>query len=153
MAALKETDKMFIVQRLACFDTPSQVVERVKLELDIEVTRQQVMAYNPLAISGKRLSQDLQDLFFSTRKAFQENLLDIPIANKSVRLKELQAIFENAGSNRVLKMDALQQAAKEMGGMFENQRLEKDEPKDDVPKGDYRLNLEPDEAVPDEPIL
>ncbi|WP_122869605.1 DUF2280 domain-containing protein, partial [Pseudomonas viridiflava] len=40
MAALKHEVKSFIVQALACFDTPSQVVEQVKQEFSIEISRQ-----------------------------------------------------------------------------------------------------------------
>lgn len=42
MATLKNEVKSFIVQALACFDTPSQVVESVKNEFGVVVTRQQV---------------------------------------------------------------------------------------------------------------
>jgi hypothetical protein len=42
MAALKEPVKIFIVQSLACFETPQQVVEAVKQEYNVEITRQQV---------------------------------------------------------------------------------------------------------------
>ena len=36
MAALKEPVKIFIVQSLACFETPLQVVEAVKQDFNIE---------------------------------------------------------------------------------------------------------------------
>ncbi|MDU2882953.1 MAG: DUF2280 domain-containing protein, partial [Enterobacter sp.] len=41
MATLKGEVKAFIVQPLACFDTPSQVVELVKKEFGLSITRQQ----------------------------------------------------------------------------------------------------------------
>ena len=37
MAALKSDVKAFIVQALACFDTPTQVSQAVKQEFDIDV--------------------------------------------------------------------------------------------------------------------
>lgn len=37
MAALKEPVKIFIVQSLACFETPLQVVEAVKQDFNIEI--------------------------------------------------------------------------------------------------------------------
>ena len=42
MAALKEPVKIFIVQSLACFETPQQVADTVKQDFKIEVSRQQV---------------------------------------------------------------------------------------------------------------
>ena len=42
MAALKRACKIFIVQSLACFETPQQVVDTVKQNFNIEITRQQV---------------------------------------------------------------------------------------------------------------
>ena len=44
MAALNSEVKGFIVQALACFDTPSQVAAAVREEFGIEVTRQQCEA-------------------------------------------------------------------------------------------------------------
>lgn len=56
MAALKEPVKMFIVQSLACFETPQQVVEAVKQDYKIEITRQQVALYDPTKVAGRKLS-------------------------------------------------------------------------------------------------
>jgi hypothetical protein len=53
MAALKEPVKIFIVQFLACFETSQQVVEAVKQEYKIEITRQQVALYDPTALLHK----------------------------------------------------------------------------------------------------
>ncbi|KTC33210.1 hypothetical protein AO265_35290 [Pseudomonas sp. ABAC61] len=55
MAALKNEVKSFIVQALACFDTPSQVVEAVKNEYGLVVTRQQVETHDPTKAAGKGL--------------------------------------------------------------------------------------------------
>lgn len=37
MPALNDDQKLFIVQALACFDTPTQVIEAVKQEFGVEV--------------------------------------------------------------------------------------------------------------------
>ncbi len=58
MAALKPEIKAFIVQSVACFDTPSQVVESVLKEFGIQITRQQVEQNDPTKISGKGLAQN-----------------------------------------------------------------------------------------------
>jgi len=93
MAALKEPVKIFIVQSLACFETPQQVVDTVKQDFNIEITRQQVALYDPTKVAGRNLSKKLKDLFERTRKDFRENIEDIAIANKAFRLRELQKMY------------------------------------------------------------
>lgn len=53
MATLKGEVKAFIVQSLACFDTPSQVVELVKKEFGLSITRQQVESHDPTKANGR----------------------------------------------------------------------------------------------------
>lgn len=122
MAALRNDVKRFIVQSLACFDTPSQIVEAVKQEFGLTVTRQQCVAYDPTKSTGKNLSKMWRDEFESARKRFRENIEDIPIANKAVRLRELDSIRTSSGKNNVLRMQALEQAAKEVGDSYTNRK-------------------------------
>ncbi|MGM7368663.1 DUF2280 domain-containing protein, partial [Acinetobacter baumannii] len=95
MAALKEPVKIFIVQSLACFDTPQQVADAVKQRFGIEIDRRQCEAYDPTKTTGKNLSKKLVTLFHKTREDFKKNVYDIPLANKAYRLKELQKIYED----------------------------------------------------------
>ncbi len=82
MAALKEPVKIFIVQALACRDTPQEVAELVKQEFNIEIDRRQCENYDPTKYAGRNLGKKLADLFNQTRKKFDEGLIDIPIASK-----------------------------------------------------------------------
>ncbi|WP_151708232.1 DUF2280 domain-containing protein [Acinetobacter junii] len=116
MATLKEPVKIFIVQSLACFETPQQVVDLVREEYGIEITRQQVASYDPTKATCRGMSKKLKDLFSFSRKAFQENILDIPIANKAFRLKELQGMYDDSGRNKRLKQNLLKQALQETDG-------------------------------------
>ncbi|MDP9766949.1 DUF2280 domain-containing protein [Kosakonia cowanii] len=127
MAALKPDVKAFIVQALACFDTPSQVVESVQKEFGISITRQQVESHDPTKASGKGLAQKWVDLFHDTRKRFQTELSDIPIANKAYRLRALDRMMTKAESmrNMALAASLMEQAAKECGDAYTNkQKLE-----------------------------
>ncbi|MGY0155038.1 DUF2280 domain-containing protein [Edwardsiella tarda] len=54
MAALKPEVKAFIVQQLACFDTPSQIVEAVQNEFGIKITRKQVFQYSPSNVAATK---------------------------------------------------------------------------------------------------
>ena len=71
MATLKGEVKAFIVQSLACFDTPSVVVDSVKKEFGIAVSRQQVESHDPTKVNGRGLAQKWVDMFNSTRERFQ----------------------------------------------------------------------------------
>ena len=122
MATLTDDVKAFIVQALACFDTPSQVVDAVKDEFGITVTRQQVQAYDPNKTLGRALSKKWREMFDATRSRFLKETAEIPIATQSFRLRALQKMYEKtaARGNVPLAAQLIEQAAKETGGMFVN---------------------------------
>lgn len=122
MATLKEPVKIFIVQSLACRDTPQEVADAVKQEFGIQIERQQVAAYDPTKARGKDLSKKFVDLFHKTRADFDEGLVDIPIANKHYRLKQYQKQLERNSKNVVMSLKILEQAAKDVGGQFTNRQ-------------------------------
>lgn len=132
MAVLKHEVKSFIVQALACFDTPSQVVEQVKQEFDIQISRQQCESHDPTKRAGVNLAARWVTLFHDTRKRFREDTAEIPIANRAYRLRALGRIVEKAEGmrNLALALQVLEQAAKESGDMYVN-RHRKDEPGDE----------------------
>lgn len=120
MATLKAECKIFIVQSIACYETPSQVVESVREKFGIEITRQQVESHDPTKVSSKGLAQKWVDIFNATRERFCKETSDIPIANKAYRLRVLDRMAVNAESmkNYGMTADILEQAAKEVGGMY-----------------------------------
>ena len=123
MAALKEPVKIFIVQSLACFETPQQVVDAVREEFGIEIERQQVASYDPTKATCRGMSKKLKDLFIRTRKDFKSNIYDIPLANKAVRLNELQKMYEDWNKNKKMKQNIIKQIKDEMHG-YEIQLLD-----------------------------
>ncbi|HHS9923185.1 TPA: DUF2280 domain-containing protein [Klebsiella quasipneumoniae subsp. similipneumoniae] len=124
MAALKPEVKAYIIQMLACYDTPSQVVEAVKKDFGIAITRQQVETHDPTKVSGKTLAKKWVDLFNRTRDRFLNEIFDIPIANKAYRLRVLQRMSTTAEGMKNLGMTAqlLEQAAKEVGDAYSNKQ-------------------------------
>ena len=177
MAVLREPVKVFIVQSLACFETPQQVAESVKQNFNIEIERQQVAAYDPTKTTGRNLSKKLKDLFYKARAEFNEGFESIPIANKAFHFKELQSIYEDYSKNKVMRTKVLKQAqgliqmgassGKSVSGLSEKElielemkRLELEKLRKEVnppevrpPDEDYKVVLRPDEDIPDEPIL
>lgn len=123
MAAIKEPVKMFIVQSLACFETPQQVADAVKQRFGIEIERQQCENYDPTKYAGRNLSKKLKDLFEQTRKDFRENVEDIAIANKAFRLRELQKMYDDSGRNKRAKQNLLKQAFQETDGRVTKQEI------------------------------
>ncbi len=124
MAALKPEVRAFIIQELACFDTPSQIVESVQKEFKVQVTRQQVASHDPTKAAGKGLAKKWVDLFNCTRDRFLNEISDIPIANKAYRLRVLQRMSTTAEGMKNLGMTAqlLEQAAKEVGDAYSNKQ-------------------------------
>ncbi|CFB70202.1 MULTISPECIES: DUF2280 domain-containing protein [Yersinia] len=124
MAALKPEVKAFIVQALACYDTPSQVVAQVKQEFSLTLTLQQVSSYDPTKAIAKNLGQKWVDLFNSTRSRFQTEISDIPIANRAYRLRALDRMATKAETMKNFAMTAqlMEQAAKEVGDAYTNRQ-------------------------------
>ncbi|GAB2472060.1 DUF2280 domain-containing protein [Comamonas humi] len=124
MAKLSEAEKRFIVQALACYDTPTQVVEAVKEEFGTVLERGHVGCYDPTKVAGKDLAKKWRDLFHATREGFKREAAEIPIAQRSYRLRVLQRMVTKAESmkNMPLALQMLEQAAKECGDMYVNRK-------------------------------
>jgi len=122
MAALSPEVKAFIVQALACFDTPTQIASQVKQEFGLDISIQQVSSYDPTKAIAKNLGQKWIDLFNATRTRFQTELSDIPIANKAYRLRALNRMMTSAEKmrNMALAASLMEQAAKEVGDAYTN---------------------------------
>ena len=142
MATLNNEVKGFIVQALACFDTPSQVVEAVKQEFGVELSRQLCESHDPTKRAGVNLAKKWVTLFHDTRKRFREETAEIPIANRAFRLRTLGRMAEKAEKSKNMSLTAqlLEQAAKEVGDIYVN-RSRKEEP-DDEPAIPTRIQVD-----------
>lgn len=123
MAALNDGVKRFVVQALACYDTPTQVAEAVKEEFGLDVSRQQVSAYDPTKHAGRNLSKKWRVLFEDTRKRFREEAAEVPIASRAYRLRALQRVADRSGRNVNLLLRVMEQAAKEVGDVYVNRQI------------------------------
>lgn len=126
MADVRLTDdvRTFIVQALACFDTPSQVVAAVNQEFGLTITRQSVEKYDPTKVAGAKVAPKWRALFEAARKSFVDDSSQIAIAHRSTRLRALQrmATAAEAKGNYPLAAQLHKQAAEEMGNAFTNRR-------------------------------
>ena len=172
MARITKKVKLFIVRMLAEFETPTQTSKTVKDIFKVDVTPQQCEAYDPTKRTGQDLSQELRDKFFEYRRQANEELEAIPVANKRYRLQKIQDLINAYPDNPVLTPKWLELAAKEVVTSnnsdpqtkacveLEIKKLELEKLKREVnppetrpPEEDYKISLNPDEEIPNEPIL
>jgi len=132
---LTDSEKAFIVQQLACFDSPLTVAKAVKDEFGKDISRQLVESHDPTKKAGQSTAKKWKELFQQTRKAFLEDTAEIGISHRSVRLRAIQRMADKAESmgNMVLAASLLEQAAKEMGESYTNRRLHEHSGKDGGP--------------------
>lgn len=115
MSYLKPVVKRFITEALAKFEGPRATAEAVEKTFGIEVSVQQVHAYDPNTSQGRKLSPELRELFEKTREQFLTDYKAIAISHKSVRLRFLERILATAANKQDLKnaLAALAEARKE----------------------------------------
>lgn len=123
-AKLSDEIKTYIVQALACFDSPSTVAAAVKKEFGVEVSRQLVESHDPNKKAASGLAPKWRILFEESRKTFLEDTASIGISHRAVRLRALQRMVDKAEGqgNMVLASSLLKQAAEEVGGSYTNRR-------------------------------
>ena len=124
VSLLADEVKAYIVQQLACFETPSAVAKSVKAEFDLDVTPQRVETYDPGKRAGADLSDEYRELFRVTRETFLTDTASVGVSHKVVRLRTLARLIETAEKrgNAVLAANLLVQVAKEMGDAYTNRQ-------------------------------
>ncbi|KNY13099.1 hypothetical protein AKG11_30990 [Shinella sp. SUS2] len=121
---LTREQQTYVVQALACFDTPSVVVASVKKDFGVTLSPQLVETYDPTKKAGRNVAARWKALFEETRKTFLEDTASIAISHRAVRLRALQRMADKAEGqgNMVLASSLLKQAAEEVGGSYTNRR-------------------------------
>lgn len=124
MKRLPDPIKRRIVEHLACFHSPAEVVDLIRQEFDVKLTTRHVRAYDPTSFQCVA-STRLRAYHAVVRERLACEIAEIPIAHRAFRLRQLQKIYEQAHDegNIVAAANALEQAAKEVGNMFVNYRL------------------------------
>lgn len=116
--------KRFIINALAAFDTPSQVVAAVKEEFGVDVSRQAVEGHDPTKHAGRNLAAKWREMFEASRAGFINEATAVPIAHRSTRLRALYRMAQAAErkGNYPLAAALNKQAAEEMGNAYTNKR-------------------------------
>lgn len=103
---------------------PSQVIEAVQERYGILLDKRVVQNYDPMTKKGESLGKKRKALFAAVRERFLKELEEIPIANRAVRLQQLQLHYDSAVDKKNVRMalDVLEKAAKEAGNFHSNER-------------------------------
>ncbi|WP_298287101.1 DUF2280 domain-containing protein [Novosphingobium sp.] len=119
MRRLADAIKRRIVEHLACYCSPAEVVDLIAQEFDVNLTPRHVRAYDPTSFqyAGSHLWLEYHQL---VRGRYQEEIGEIAITHRAYRLKRLQQLYEIADQKGDVRQAAamLEQAAKEVGGMY-----------------------------------
>lgn len=113
----------FIVTQLACYTQLRDVAAEFEEEFGFTVERNVIGRYDPTKRYNTTLSKKLVDLFFATRKNYEQGLLDMhPISKKVYRVDRLGRMFERAydRGNHPLAAQLLKQAADEVSEIREH---------------------------------
>jgi len=120
---LTDRHRTIIVRELACFTGLTDIQKKIKDEYGIEIKLQSVQHYDPNRVGGSRPAKRWVELFNHTREAFLSEIQDtVPLAHKSVRIKELALaanLFKRKG-NYLAMAKVLEQIAKEVGNVHTN---------------------------------
>lgn len=122
----KNTVQTFVVQQLAMYNTPQEIARLVKEIFDQEISRQLVASYDP-SKPNYSAGKKWKALFYRERESHLSDVKKIPVANQAYRLRVIQnqidRLLSSGGSTNVkLLQSLLEQAAKEIGGMYANKR-------------------------------
>lgn len=123
MKRLPEAVKRRIIEHLACYCRPSEVVDLIESEYDITLTLRHIRAYDPASFQCV-LSVEHTSLFWMVRKHFDMATSCIAIANRVYRLRQLDKLFGDAMTKGRSAAAAryLEQAAKETGAYYQRER-------------------------------
>lgn len=134
MAASKLTEeqKAYVVTELACFVPPKTVLAGLYERWEgVDATYHQVAKYDPTRGFGDRKpAAKWIALFEYTRQQYLSELSRYPIADKVFRTAQRQRMFDKAveRGNDVFALQVLQEAAKDLGGLYTNKRIVSGDP-------------------------
>jgi len=122
---LTSASRTFIVQRLACFATCTEVANEVSKTFGIKITASNVQKYDYTKAAGANCARKWVELYDHTRDAFLKHIeKHIPESNKAVRVDHLARASRTYRSNEDFAnmADMFERIAKEMGNVHSNRR-------------------------------
>lgn len=122
---LNDEQKTWIVTQWAMMVPIAQILKGFEEQFGAKISANQARDYNPVTARtrGKTVVK-WKMLHDHIRHKFLTKIAEIPIANAAVRLHRLEQLCVGAMSkgNAPLAAEIIEQAAKEVGGLFTNKR-------------------------------
>ena len=112
--------KTYIVRALACRERPTDILAHLQEHFDVSVDRKALSHYDPRL--NDKLDADLKKLYEKESSDFWAEKNFEPINSLNFRQRLRMELFEQAGRNLKLKLEILEQAAKDEGGLYSNRR-------------------------------
>jgi hypothetical protein len=121
---LTDTQRAYVVKRLAAYDTLLSIVRGLKDEFGITIAFQSVAHYNAARPPDAKLAQRWKDLFWKTRKAFIAGTADTGFTDKPARIRQREAMMhaEWAAGRHKHANEILDSIAKDIGNAFRRTR-------------------------------
>ena len=119
---LTHEQRIYVVKRLAAYDTPAVIVRGLKEEFGITVPWGVVQRYHPERGGGAKLAPCWKVLFRETRKAYLDSTADIGASYQPVRIRwrgEWAQETWGAGQHKVAN-EILDSVAKDAGESLGN---------------------------------
>jgi hypothetical protein len=118
-AVLPKEAQLLALERLACFEGPTEVAREIEREFGVKVSPQAIERFDPNKNQGKTMRPALREKFFKIRQAFRNAVEQEPMASKTFRLRALARVYDEAIEKGDYKNanKAIELAAKEMEGM------------------------------------
>lgn len=140
MAVLKDTQKQFLITRLAKFRSPSEVVVEFTEHFGASIDIKQVVTYDPTRATFAG-GPKWRSLFDAVREDHIKNVDAVEGAHQGFRMQMLQDMATQAykRKNFAQAQSILKQMAEEVGGVLTNERHMK------IDKSDGFRALEPEE--------
>lgn len=115
MATLTESDKHFVVEKLAQFCGHAEVARLLEVERGVVVDRWQIRTYDPTHAKFAG-GEKLREFFWARRKTYESTIEDVPIAHQAYRLNMLQLMLDEAREikNYPLALKIMKQASVEV---------------------------------------
>jgi hypothetical protein len=123
-STLSVDQKRYVVQALACHQSQNDVLAWLRDECGVELSAAGIQHYDPTTLQGQELCKELTQLFFETRQKWNSNAEHVGLYHLRYRLETLQQSLELAKKRGNVKLmnETVEQAAKEVGGVFTKQR-------------------------------
>lgn len=129
-SVLNEEQRAWLVTAWATFKRPADIYDEFREKFGFDVKQQTAASYNCTGIrdmdhAKERGLAKWLPLHNKARTEFQDAIKDIPIADATYRMQQLDKLFEHAMAkgNHNSAARYLEQAAKEAGGAFSNRRV------------------------------